>query len=161
MTSLSSVSSRARSSCAARCRTGLSLAPHATWDARSRCFRAPALAYADLVRLLHRAGVAYETKRELTSNSSAGFTSYASHVPFQTEALQAWREAKGRGVVVLPTGAGKSHVAVLAIDDKRRSALVVAPTLDLVRQWYDLLRTSFAVTSGSWAAAPTSSSHSR
>ncbi len=47
-------------------------------------------------------------------------------------------------MVVLPTGAGKSHVAVLAIDDKRRSALVVAPTLDLVRQWYDLLRTSFA-----------------
>ncbi len=35
-------------------------------------------------------------------------------------------------------------MAVLAIDDKRRSALVVAPTLDLVRQWYDLLRTSFA-----------------
>jgi superfamily II DNA or RNA helicase len=46
-------------------------------------------------------------------------------------------------VVVLPTGAGKSHVGVLAIDDKRRSTLVVAPTLDLVRQWYDLLRASF------------------
>ena len=40
---------------------------------------------------------------------------------------------------MLPTGAGKTHVAVLAIDDKRRSTLVVAPTLDLVRQWYDLL----------------------
>ncbi|HEY3595358.1 MAG TPA: DEAD/DEAH box helicase, partial [Polyangiaceae bacterium] len=50
--------------------------------------------------------------------------------------------------VVLPTGAGKSHVGVLAIDDKRRSALVVAPTLDLVRQWYDLLRASFGVPVG-------------
>jgi hypothetical protein len=39
---------------------GLSLAPHASWDARSRCFRAPALAYADLVRLLHRENVGYE-----------------------------------------------------------------------------------------------------
>jgi len=76
--------------------------------------------------------------------------------PFQTEALKAWREAKGRGVVVLPTGAGKSHVALLAIDDKRRSALVVAPTLDLVRQWYDLLRTSFTCDVASWAAARTS-----
>jgi superfamily II DNA or RNA helicase len=45
--------------------------------------------------------------------------------------------------VVLPTGAGKSLVALLAIDAVRRDTLVVAPTLDLVAQWYDLLRTSF------------------
>jgi superfamily II DNA or RNA helicase len=63
--------------------------------------------------------------------------------PFQTEALVEFRRAQGRGVVVLPTGAGKSHLAVLAIHDRRRSTLVVVPTLDLVRQWYDLLRTSF------------------
>ena len=44
---------------------------------------------------------------------------------------------------MLPTGAGKSHVAMLAIDDKRRSTLVVAPTLDLVRQWFDLLGATF------------------
>jgi superfamily II DNA or RNA helicase len=62
---------------------------------------------------------------------------------YQREAIAAWRRARGRGVVVLPTGAGKSHVAVLAIADKRRSALVVAPTLDLVRQWYDLLGATF------------------
>src|SRR5690606_18428229 len=68
--------------------------------------------------------------------------------PFQAEALAAFRRAAGRGVVVLPTGSGKSHVAVLAIEDRRRSALVVAPTLDLVRQWYDLLRTSFATEVG-------------
>ena len=44
---------------------------------------------------------------------------------------------------MLPTGSGKSHVAVLAIDEKRRSTLVVAPTLDLVRQWFDLLAATF------------------
>ncbi len=68
--------------------------------------------------------------------------------PFQTEALKAWQAAGARGVVVLPTGAGKTHVAVLAIDAIRRSTLVVAPTLDLVRQWYDLLRATFAVPVG-------------
>ncbi|HET7545070.1 MAG TPA: DEAD/DEAH box helicase family protein [Polyangiaceae bacterium] len=120
-----------------------SLAPHASWDARSRCFRAPALAYADLVRLLHRQGVAYEDQARAYTELEHGLSLRREPRPFQTEALEAWREAKARGVVVLPTGAGKSHVAVLAIADKRRSALVVAPTLDLVRQWYDLLRTSF------------------
>ena len=56
--------------------------------------------------------------------------------------------ARGRGVVVLPTGAGKTTSPCWRIDDRRRSTLVVAPTLDLVRQWYDLLRTSFGVEVG-------------
>jgi superfamily II DNA or RNA helicase len=33
---------------------------------------------------------------------------------------------------------------MMAIEAKQRSTLVVAPTLDLVRQWYDSLRTTFA-----------------
>ena len=68
--------------------------------------------------------------------------------PYQAEALAAWRAHQGRGVVVLPTGAGKTWVACLAIEDKRRSTLVIAPTLDLVRQWYDVLRTTFGVPVG-------------
>ena len=87
------------------------------------------------VRLLHREGVAYDDQARAYVELERGLHVVRQPRPFQTEALNAWREAKGRGVVVLPTGAGKSHVAVLAIDDKRRSALVVAPTLDLVRQW--------------------------
>ena len=51
-------------------------------------------------------------------------------------------------MVVLPTGAGKTLVACLAIDDKRRATLVVTPTLDLVRQWYDVLRATFGAGAG-------------
>jgi superfamily II DNA or RNA helicase len=50
--------------------------------------------------------------------------------------------------VVLPTGAGKTQVAMMAIEQKRRATLVVVPTLDLVRQWYDSLRTSFGMEVG-------------
>ena len=88
------------------------------------------------MRVLHRA------KHRLRGRSARayvelerGLSVHREARPFQSEALDAWREAKGRGVVVLPTGAGKSHVAVLAIADKKRSTLVVALTLDLVRQW--------------------------
>ena len=110
-----------------------------------RRFRAPAIAYADVVRSLTRAGIAFEDRARRYVELEHGLRVRREPRPFQAEALSAWRAARGRGVVVLPTGAGKSHVGVLAIDDKRRSALVVAPTLDLVRQWYDLLRTSFGV----------------
>lgn len=113
------------------------------WDARTRCFRAPAVAYAEIVLSLRDAGIEYEDRARGYVELTDRLKIQREPRPFQTEALVAFRRATGRGVVVLPTGAGKSHVAVLAIDDRRRSTLVVAPTLDLVRQWYDLLRTSF------------------
>jgi superfamily II DNA or RNA helicase len=118
------------------------------WDARSRCHRAPAIAYAETVLELRARGAAYEDKARAYTELSEHLTLKRTPRPFQTEALEAFRKAKGRGVVVLPTGSGKSHVGLLAIEDRRRSALVVAPTLDLVRQWYDLLRTSFATEVG-------------
>ncbi|HEY3493586.1 MAG TPA: DEAD/DEAH box helicase family protein [Polyangiaceae bacterium] len=118
------------------------------WDARSACHRAPALAYAEIVLALRREGIAYEDRARAYPELEARLVVQREPRPFQTEALAAFRSAGGRGVIVLPTGAGKSHVGLLAIADRRRSALVVAPTLDLVRQWYDLLRTSFATEVG-------------
>src|SRR5262249_58850794 len=47
------------------------------------------------------------------------------------------------GVVVLPTGAGKSYVGQMAIEAVQRGTLVVAPTIDLMGQWYDLLCAAF------------------
>ncbi|HEX9297796.1 MAG TPA: DEAD/DEAH box helicase family protein [Polyangiaceae bacterium] len=113
------------------------------WDRRTGCFRAPASAYADIIRALVAANIPYEDRARRYRELPGGARIHREPRPYQAEAIEAWRRARGRGVVVLPTGAGKSHVAVLAIDDKRRSALVVAPTLDLVRQWYDLLTLSF------------------
>jgi superfamily II DNA or RNA helicase len=115
----------------------------AQWDERTRCQRAPALAYADVVRELVGTKTPYVDEARRYVELPAGARVHREPRPYQTEALAAWRRQLGRGVVVLPTGAGKSHVAMLAIDDKRRSTLVVAPTLDLVRQWYDLLGATF------------------
>jgi superfamily II DNA or RNA helicase len=123
---------------------GAALPAPLVWDARSGLHRAPALAYAEVVMGLRRAELAYEDRARQYPDLPQGLVVRREPRPFQTEALAAWDKARGRGVVVLPTGAGKSHVAVLAIDARRRGALVVAPTLDLVRQWYDLLRRSFA-----------------
>jgi superfamily II DNA or RNA helicase len=119
-----------------------------TWDARTACFRAPGLAYASIVLALRRIGLAFDDEARRYDELAHGARVHRQPRPFQSEALDAWRRAGGRGVVVLPTGAGKTQVAMMAIDDRRRSALVVAPTLDLVRQWYDVLRATFGVPIG-------------
>lgn len=119
------------------------LLPMCVEDPRTGTLRAPAIAYAAIVTTLVRAGVEYEDRAKQYATLASGVLVHREARPYQDEAIARWERARGRGVVVLPTGAGKSHVAVMAIEKKRRATLVVAPTLDLVRQWYDLLRTSF------------------
>lgn len=62
---------------------------------------------------------------------------------YQREALNAWLAAEGRGSVVLPTGAGKTLLAVHAIARLGRSAMVIVPTIDLLHQWYAVLSAAF------------------
>ena len=59
-----------------------------------------------------------------------------------------WKGGGGRGVVVLPTGTGKTFVAILAIQHIGRPTLVVTPTIDLMSQWYGELRVAFDVPVG-------------
>jgi superfamily II DNA or RNA helicase len=124
------------------------LPPGCVFDERTRCHRAPAFAYAEVVMAFVRAKQPYTDEARRYDTLKEGLRVKREPSPFQQEAVSAWENNGGRGTVVLPTGAGKSHVALMAIDAKRRSTLVVAPTLDLVRQWYDQLRASFPVEVG-------------
>ncbi|MBV8885926.1 MAG: DEAD/DEAH box helicase, partial [Chroococcidiopsidaceae cyanobacterium CP_BM_RX_35] len=63
--------------------------------------------------------------------------------PHQTEALKSWKQAGRRGVVALPTAAGKTYLAQLAMQATPRSTLIVVPTLDLMHQWYAHLKAAF------------------
>ena len=63
--------------------------------------------------------------------------------PYQTASIEAWKANKKNGVIVLPTGAGKTHVATMAIEICKRQTLVIVPTLDLMNQWYELLLSTF------------------
>lgn len=113
-----------------------------TYDPRVRLWRAPADAYHDILLTLHRRGPYRDEARRY---GVLGRTWRSTRRPryYQSEALEAWNAAGRRGVVVLPTGAGKSMVAELCIAAADRHALVVAPTLDLVSQWYDTLVRAF------------------
>jgi len=120
----------------------------AVWDAREAVHRAPAVDYAAVVLALRARGV--EVVDEARRYATLTLAPVVKHEPFpyQSAALEAWRRHRYRGVVVLPTGAGKTYVATLAILSRQRSALVVVPTLDLLSQWYDVLAAAFGVPIG-------------
>jgi superfamily II DNA or RNA helicase len=55
--------------------------------------------------------------------------------PYQEAALWAWHRAGQRGLVVLPTGSGKTRLAIAAIARLGGPALVLVPTRVLLEQW--------------------------
>lgn len=115
----------------------------ARWDAREAAVRLPAIDYAPLVLALRAAGETIDDAARAYEEVPLEPVARQRPFPYQTEAVRAWHEARSRGVVVLPTGAGKTFVATLALASRKRSALVVVPTLDLVSQWLGVLGAAF------------------
>jgi superfamily II DNA or RNA helicase len=115
----------------------------AVWDDRIERLRAPAFLYRRLLEGLSRDGI--EVQDEARAFEELELTLNGNRLPFphQTAALNAWTRAGRRGVVVLPTGAGKTFVAHLAMRLTGRSTLICVPTIDLMHQWYAGLLETF------------------
>lgn len=113
------------------------------WDERVMRWRAPAWAYRHVVKDLIRQGTPYEDRARAYHEFDFPTTLAVEPRPYQQQSIEAWRRASRCGVVILPTGAGKSLVAQMAIEQTKRSTLVIVPTIDLMNQWYDLLLSCF------------------
>src|SRR5229473_1049766 len=68
--------------------------------------------------------------------------------PYQNEALASWLAEGSAGVVVLPTGAGKTLVAAMTIHETGVWTLAVVPTLDLLQQWRTALASALSLSAG-------------
>lgn len=104
--------------------------------------------YREILTALHRAGL--EVDNMAGGFPQLGLTSRLLRKPFpyQAEAVDAWWKAGRRGVVVLPTGSGKTFTAQMIMERLGRSCLVVTPTIDLMQQWYGGLSTAFEIEVG-------------
>jgi superfamily II DNA or RNA helicase len=116
----------------------------ATWDDRVEKFRIPAIQYRALVESLQAENINF-------IDDAKGFyaidmvpTLEIEPYQHQSEALAAWKLAGRQGVVVLPTAAGKTYLAQMAMQATPRTTLIVVPTLDLMHQWYAHLKAAFS-----------------
>jgi superfamily II DNA or RNA helicase len=113
------------------------------WDKRTRQFRSPAFKYREIIKEFIRSKTHYEDAAKRYDQFAFKQKFRTEPRPYQTASIEAWRQNERCGVVVLPTGAGKTHVATMAIEMCGRQTLVVVPTIDLMNQWYDLLVSTF------------------
>ena len=126
---------------------GLTL-PGCTFDRRVKRWRAPAHCYRELLTTLHRAGIEVDNQAGGFEELDLQLRLERAPFPYQAEAVSEWWAKGRRGVVVLPTGTGKTYVAQLVIERVARACLIVVPTLDLMQQWYGELATAFDVEVG-------------
>jgi superfamily II DNA or RNA helicase len=128
--------------------------PNAIWDERSRNFRALAMYYRDIVNYLKKSGIQFENRvLDLLPCPDLAMAYEASGQKlklrdYQAEALISWGENEKWGVVVLPTGSGKTLVGIRAIAGCNTPALVIVPTLDLLEQWKNQLEEAFSMEIG-------------
>ena len=129
--------------------------PYAEWDDRVDEYRARAQHYRDIrewatepggqATLEESTATAVELKDDARAYTEFYFIPSVTIEPrdYQQEALSAWQENNRQGSVVLPTGSGKTFLAVQAIADVGVSTLVVVPTIDLMNQWHATLTNAF------------------
>ena len=121
--------------------------PYGRYDASSQSYVAPAYRYREVVEHLESRGLDYRDDASL----SPAVTDLSSDIElrdYQEDALGAWSSAGHRGIIVLPTGAGKTVVALKAMEELGEATLIVVPTLVLVDQWRRRMEEEFGVNVG-------------
>jgi superfamily II DNA or RNA helicase len=121
--------------------------PYGKWDSRVNCFRIKALNYRDVLAYLEESHIVFQDKVSQFPPLE-NVKSTIQLRPYQKLALEKWQRAGNRGVLVLPTAAGKTYIALKAIELLKTQTLIVVPTLDLIDQWRARIKECLNVESG-------------
>ena len=109
--------------------------PGEHWDRRSATRRLPAYRYAEILAQIAASGGVDGDELRNAWPAQARDTAFLELRSYQREALAAWSAFSRRGVVVLPTGAGKTRVAIAAICETGVPAAILCPTRALAAAW--------------------------
>jgi superfamily II DNA or RNA helicase len=112
--------------------------PGVVWDPRTSVHRAPGWRYYEIKAAIAEQALpvlddVIPSRRQPTPTSAPTLRHY------QAAAVAAWRAAEKRGIMVLPTGAGKTRTAAVCIATLGMRTLVLVPTRVLLEQWWHTL----------------------
>ncbi len=125
--------------------SGINQIPYSVIDPRTNQLRALALHYQDIIAYLQNSGIQYEDNvMELIpiQNLRIGNINLSLRA-YQKKAIENWIKAGKKGCIILPTGSGKTIIAIKLIEIINSSTLIVVPTLDLMEQWTKFLSKYF------------------
>jgi len=112
--------------------------PGMQWDDRVEVFRAPGYLWPRIRDVLVRDLGQRPDGVRPTGQIFEGWTAPDLR-PYQEAALLAWELAERRGLIVLPTGSGKTMVAMAAMARTGLSTLCLVPTCVLLDQWHSVI----------------------
>ncbi len=124
--------------------------PGVVWDPRVDAYRVPAWRYSEVLGRLERAGVAVVDGVDTWKDWRVYGWREVALRPYQAAALYAWGAAQRRGLVSLPTGSGKTWVAMAAMAQLGVPTLCVVPTRVLMHQWCSVLGRVYDGPVGVW-----------
>lgn len=105
------------------------------WDARAEAWRVDALHYRAAADCIRRRRLACHDRVPRWTSIRWPASDLPPLRPYQHQAIAAWQAAR-RGSIVMPTGTGKTEVALAIMAASSVSTLVVAPVRDLMYQWH-------------------------
>jgi len=119
------------------------------WDSRVGAWRCDAIHYAAIRKaLVERFGAQFSDNVMEPACISWSKVDLPRLRPEQTEALAAWNQADSRGQIIMPTGTGKTEVALAAMARTKTATLIVAPIRDLMYQWHRRILRAFDYDAG-------------
>jgi len=117
--------------------------PHTSWDDRTGENRVPGMKYKDVIDYLENSRIEYEDE-VMDLIPCPHLSTDIELRDYQKESLDRW-STDNKGVLVLPTGSGKTIIGMKAIEIVDAPTFVVVPTLDLVDQWKEEMGNNFDV----------------
>ncbi|HDD26534.1 MAG TPA: DEAD/DEAH box helicase [Acidilobales archaeon] len=112
------------------------------YDRETKTFYVRPMYFFKLIDLLESRGVKVINKtglrRELKLNINVKFKGELR--PYQEEALDSWLRNRSKGVIALPTGSGKTIIAIAALAKLSERTLIVTYTKEQMFQWGELIK---------------------
>jgi superfamily II DNA or RNA helicase len=123
--------------------------PNTTWDSRSNAYRTMAIYYRDIIDYLERSKIDFsDDVLDLIPCPLLESSIRIELRRYQQDALDSWLRTGKRGIIVLPTGAGKTLIAFKVMSILGVPTIVIVPTLDLMDQWRSRLAEEFGIEVG-------------